>query len=53
MAKPYSPSTLLEAVAELTASDIEGQPAALEMPFATDAMPSAQSIPMPVQEPDK
>ena len=53
LAKPYSPSTLLEAMAELTAVDAEAQPVALEMPFATDATPSAQPFPTPVQEPDK
>ena len=51
--KPYSPSALLEAIADMAAQQFEAQPVALDMPYATDATPSAQAIPTPVQEPDK
>ena len=48
--KPYSPSSLLRALEELT-NPPEVYRVGLEMPFTMDSGPSAQSISAPVQEP--
>ena len=52
LAKPYSPSALLDAIEGLAAVEVEAHPVRLEMPFTVDSTPAA-SLPLPVQEPEK